>query len=182
MTIYNREDYRTVLPQLEKQMNARFDGLLDFFYPVGTYYETSDVDFDPNKSWGGEWELELEGMVHVSAGENYKVDHATKNDAKDGGDETVPLEIANMPSHNHGQASLSGTVGSIFGGGQATKANGICTLAYSSGRQYQVDDTSTNGWYYLTVNATHTHTSQGSGTAHKNMQPYIIVNRWHRKA
>ena len=27
--------------------------LLDFFYPVGSYYETSDSTFDPNSSWGG---------------------------------------------------------------------------------------------------------------------------------
>lgn len=53
MTIYNREDYRTVLPQLEKKIA----GLIDMFYPVGSYYETSDAEFDPNKSWGGKWEL-----------------------------------------------------------------------------------------------------------------------------
>lgn len=30
--------------------------LLDIFYPPGSYYETSDPDFDPNVSWGGTWE------------------------------------------------------------------------------------------------------------------------------
>ena len=58
MAIYNRNDYKTALPQLEKDFNARFDGLLDFFYPVGIYIETSDNDYDPNKSLGGSWELE----------------------------------------------------------------------------------------------------------------------------
>ena len=28
---------------------------LDRFYPVGSYYETSDTTFDPNISWGGTW-------------------------------------------------------------------------------------------------------------------------------
>ena len=27
--------------------------LLDFFYPVGSYYETSNTSFDPNEEWGG---------------------------------------------------------------------------------------------------------------------------------
>lgn len=27
--------------------------LLDMFYPVGSYYETSDGNFNPNTSWGG---------------------------------------------------------------------------------------------------------------------------------
>lgn len=29
-------------------------GVLDF-YPVGSYYETSDSNFDPNAEWGGTW-------------------------------------------------------------------------------------------------------------------------------
>lgn len=28
---------------------------VDFFHPVGSYYETSDTSFDPNVSWGGTW-------------------------------------------------------------------------------------------------------------------------------
>ena len=45
--------------------------LIDVFYPVGSYYETSDTVFDPNTSWGGTWVLETEGQVHVSAGSTY---------------------------------------------------------------------------------------------------------------
>lgn len=32
--------------------------LVDIFYPPGSYYETSDQDFDPNVRWGGIWELD----------------------------------------------------------------------------------------------------------------------------
>ena len=46
-------------------------GLLDLFYPVGSYYETSDTSFNPNNTWGGTWVLETAGMVHVSAGNGY---------------------------------------------------------------------------------------------------------------
>ena len=30
---------------------------VDMFFPVGSYYETSDASFDPNVSWGGTWVL-----------------------------------------------------------------------------------------------------------------------------
>lgn len=29
--------------------------LIDLFYPIGSYYETSDSSFDPNTTWGGTW-------------------------------------------------------------------------------------------------------------------------------
>lgn len=31
--------------------------LIDMFYPVGSYYETSDTTFNPNITWGGTWAL-----------------------------------------------------------------------------------------------------------------------------
>ena len=81
--------------------------LIDMFYPVGSYYETSDTTFNPNTAWGGTWILETEGIVHVSAGSNYAISHASDNDgagAKDGGEATVTLTSAQsaMPSHHHG--------------------------------------------------------------------------------
>ena len=36
-----------------KILNDKIENLLDFFYPVGSYYETSDVSFNPNEVWGG---------------------------------------------------------------------------------------------------------------------------------
>lgn len=33
-------------------------------YPVGSYYETSDSDFDPVKVWGGDWEEVSIGRWH----------------------------------------------------------------------------------------------------------------------
>ena len=49
--------------------------LLDIFYPVGSYYETSKSvsEFHPETAWGGTWELETSGQVHVSAGTGYNV-------------------------------------------------------------------------------------------------------------
>lgn len=166
MAIFNREDFKTALPQLEKEFNARFDGLFDFFYPVGCYFETSDVDFDPNKSWGGEWELEVAGQVHVSAGTGYAVSGATSN-TTDGGEATVTLTIDTMPSHNHTQDSHAHQTDNYLNSG--------ASAAYTLDNVNQK-----HGYDHWTSSATPTIHNTGGGKAHNNMQPYIIVNRWHR--
>ena len=103
-------------------------------------------------------------------------DSSFENVGKTGGEKTVGLQLANMPAHNHGSVSLAGNSGgSVFGGGQGSTASGIMTRAYSTGRQYKTDGTGTNGWYWLYVDASHTHATQGSGTAHNNLQPYAVV-------
>lgn len=40
---------------------------IDFttLWPVGSYYETSDINFDPNVSWGGTWEQDSVGRVTI---------------------------------------------------------------------------------------------------------------------
>ena len=159
MAIYNREDPRTALPQLEK----RLDGLLDFFYPVGCYFETSDTEFNPNKAWGGKWELEAEGQVHVSSGTNYTIDGALTNET-DGGASTVTLQTTQIPSHSH---RITG---------------GLFWKAYSSADR--VDNSiatmtsATSGSHFYNANTDSGGT--GGGQAHENMPPYIVVNRWHR--
>lgn len=41
---------------------------IDFttLWPVGSYYETSDLTFDPNVSWGGTWEQDSKGRATFS--------------------------------------------------------------------------------------------------------------------
>ena len=39
--------------------------MIDMFYPVGSYYETSDSTFDPNTEWGGTWTSETIEDVHI---------------------------------------------------------------------------------------------------------------------
>lgn len=41
-----------VLGDCNIQGTLGLTGLLNLFYPVGSYYETSDINFDPNISWG----------------------------------------------------------------------------------------------------------------------------------
>jgi hypothetical protein len=165
--------------------------LLDFFYRVGSYYETSDTTFDPNITWGGTWELEAEGLVHVSAGKNYAV---SAND-KDGGSAQITytpagtnsggavqghaITVDEMPSHNHRV-------------GWVTTNNGSNKSATYDGQPFLRSGLLEPNTYQAYSN------SKGSGSAHvhnftqptftgtkatlNNMQPYKIVNRWHRVA
>lgn len=124
--------------------------LVDFFYPIGSYYETSDASFNPNIAWNGTWVLEAEGLVHIGAGANY-----TLGDT--GGEATHTLTTTEMPSHNH---SFKDWWDVNIGSG----AYGAHVACYTG-------NTSAGA----TNNA-------GGGGAHNNMQPYIVVNRWHRTA
>ena len=42
--------------------------LFDIFYPIGSYYETSDTNFNPNtaNSWYGTWVEDTKGQTLVS--------------------------------------------------------------------------------------------------------------------
>ena len=125
--------------------------LVNMFYPIGSYYETSNSSFDPNVSWGGTWVLEAEGLVHIGSGENY-----TLGDT--GGEATHTLTTDEMPSHSH-TVSMKRTSVNNYTGGAGWNPLG--------GSTYDGD---------FSTQAT------GGGLAHNNLQPYIVVNRWHRTA
>lgn len=71
--------------------------LLDFFYPVGTYYETSDSDFDPNTTWGGTWVQDSKGKVLVGRSDTGVF--SSNNDTV--GNESISILESNLPSHTH---------------------------------------------------------------------------------
>lgn len=162
--------------------------LFDFIHPVGSYYETSDTSFNPNITWGGTWVLETEGLVHISAGTNYPVSGAP-TDTKDGGnkDAIVPyhnhsVNSASAGSHNHGIAQRSGSGTTNTGWHYELEVNN------SNGPVYNTNSTTnraSSGIQYagVTMPAHNTNYAGTSGNAtNANMQPYIIVNRWHRTA
>lgn len=158
-------------------------GLLNLFYPVGSFYETSDASFNPNAAWGGTWVRETEGLVHIGSGRNYTA-------GSTGGEKTVTLTTSQIPAHTHGSKSLVGafearrcgtnggtdiiaTVSGIVSRAQ-DGASVAATVNVSSGTAYNRDK--------ITITATHEHSSVGGGGSHNNMQPYVVVNRWHRTA
>ena len=85
--------------------------IVNVVYPVGSYYETSDANFNPNAAWGGTWVLEAEGIVHISGTANGTYKAGTKYGAN-----IKKIEDANI-AHGHGftmptmASSGSGTSG-----------------------------------------------------------------------
>ena len=56
---FTSEDISRTPDQASYKLNMLQSSLQNVWsaiYPVGSFYRTSDSDFDPNKSWGGEWE------------------------------------------------------------------------------------------------------------------------------
>lgn len=155
--------------------------ILDIFYPVGSYYYTSDANFNPNNAWGGTWVLVDPGTFLTAAGTGYTL-------GSTGGTATVTLTTNQIPAHTHGEASLSGSFnirrwGSTGQGATITYADGIVSHANLDASTNPIGaGTSSTQYEKITIDATHTHNSVGGGAAHNNLPPYVAVNIWHRTA
>ena len=131
-------------------------------YPVGSIYINAAVATNPATLLGfGTWVAFGTGrtMVGIDASQ-------TEFDTlgEEGGAKTHQLTEAELPSHFH----LSGY------GADATPRHGT-TGSLSSVR---IDN---DGNAFFSTSAAHT-SSVGSGTAHNNLQPYIVVYMWRRTA
>ena len=136
---------------------------------------------------GGTWELWGSGRVPVGVDPNDR----DFNDAElTGGAKTVTLSTANLPSHYHSLSS-----------GTATATEAAAHTHQAASGTYKVGSGSGSNYKYLTNDGTsgpattgsgggHTHTvtlsgntgSNGSGTAHSNLQPYITCYIYKRTA
>ena len=114
--------------------------ILDLFYPVGSYYETSNTTFDPNVSWGGTWVEDTNGLVTVALDENQTEFNSV---GKIGGSKE-------MQAHSHSIPDISADAG------------------FAAGNDYNLLGTQQSG-------------TTGTGDS-GNLQPYIVVKRWHRTA
>jgi len=132
------------------RQNAK--SILDFVHPIGSYYETDDLEFNPNVYWGGEWELEEDGTVLVSksndSNSKFNVDLGTIV-----GSETHTLTIAEMPKHRH---VIPYSANTNAGYKSVIRSNGTEAEGFSP--------------------------YQGQDQPHNNVQPSKVVNRWHRIA
>ena len=131
-------------------------------YPVGSFYINAAVATNPGTLLGfGTWVAFGAGRVMVGIDASQ-----TEFDllGEEGGAKTHQLTEAELPSHFH----LSGY------GADATPRHGT-TGSLSSVR---IDN---DGNAFFSTSAAHT-SSVGSGTAHNNLQPYIVVYMWRRTA
>lgn len=63
--------------------------LVDIFYPVGTYYETSDANFNPNTAWGGTWGKAITDL------DEYRKVLWTSNTYTDFAAQTISMNLSN---------------------------------------------------------------------------------------
>ena len=138
-------------------------GASDFIYPVGTYYWTSDEDFNPNNSFSGTWEKIDAGVTLVSAGTGYTVRTGT---AKDGGNANATLVAHSHTPSESGESFLN----------MSASGDGITriTTASGSGATYILRSPSN-----AVIRRGYT-SSEGSSATGANMPPYKCAYCWHR--
>lgn len=172
---------KVIIPNNQaSQMYISAEGSPLIYYPVGSYYETSDSTFNPNNEWGGTWELEAEGLVHIGAGSNYII-------GATGGEETHTLTETEIPAHTHGKSGA--ITNGITGGSHNHQMYGWWSTGSGNDGYAYITTNNRERERKVTGDQTHTHnlpahehTSVGGSGAHNNMQPYTVVNRWHRTA
>lgn len=129
-------------------------GALVAAYPVGSIYMNATSSSNPNTLLGfGTWTAFGAGRVLVGLNSG-DTDFDTAEET--GGAKTHTLTASEMPSHTH---SIS------YGGSDATGTSGVTLYRHDAGS-----------------NLSRTTTSAGSGGAHNNLQPYIVVYMWKRTA
>lgn len=147
------------ISDIKEQLN----GLLDVFYPVGSYYETSDISFYPSSEWGGTWVEDTKGYVTVGGlrdgGDTPREGGLDIDGGVTTGEVEHTLTVDEMPSHNHlvyidSFISTDSQTDTVRGGHVSKTAQNI---------RYSTSET-------------------GGSLPHNNIQPSIGVYRWHRIA
>ena len=147
------------------KLQKQIDELIDKIYPIGSYYETSDENFDPNVSWGGYWIKDTSGLVTVGASINGTIGaNLPISNQQVSGLSQVQLTIDTMPTHTHRAENFVYNPASSTGNkNQISVGSGTGVLAFDR-----------NGDIDLKVNP------EGGDQPHINYQPSIGVIRWHR--
>lgn len=173
-------------------------------YPIGSYYETSDTTFDPNTAWGGTWEKDSAGKVTV-AQDTSDADFDTVGEShgsKTSATEDYALTASQIPAHSHGMShthshshnftnnrKVPGLVNTDAWSSAKVTRGSTTDYKYlntggASNTVYQVTSTDTDA---TASSKSSTDNNTGGGGAHNHgnvstLQPYVVVNRWHRTA
>lgn len=123
-------------------------------YPIGSIYITTS-QIGPASIFGGTWE-QLKDRFLLGAGNTYQADNT-------GGEATHTLTTNEMPTHTH-TYEAGYTVS--YDNHQHNSANGINRISMSPTNQTE--------FTYALSNPS------GSGQAHNNMPPYLVVYMWKR--
>ena len=145
------------IPEINKITAENINEILNFInynlFPVGSYYETSDTSFDPNVTWGGTWVKDSKGRVTVALDDS---DADFNTISKTGGEKTHTLTKQELPKIDIKTyyATTSGGNGSglVFGTSTGNSDNALIKNV-NYGDQ-----------------------------PHNNVQPFVVVVRWHRIA
>ena len=137
--------------------------LFDIFYPIGSYYETSNLTWTPQGAgWYGTWVEDSAGTTTAA-----KDDGTFKNVGSVVGEEThvltqseLPKIEGTLPHMAYGEYKLSG----VFSWG-----------AYAPQSQFEGQQSTANNKYAYKM-------SFGNNQPHNNIQPTLVVRRWHRTA
>ena len=154
--------------------------LLNFAYPIGTIYESTN-DVSPSTFLGGTWEEYGSDRVLVGKGTYHSV-------GSTGGNRSISLSASNLPNHSH-----NGSV-SIVEDDDHTHSLKFLNTANSYHRESWVldpNDSSSNpnqiavfqtGNSSALLSGNLSISSTGSGTSFNIEQPYVTVYRWRRTA
>lgn len=136
--------------------------LFDLLYPVGTYYETSNSNWEPsNAGWYGTWVEDTAGKTTVAK------DTGTFKTLGDSvGSETVTLTVNQMPEHGHVVED-----GNYQG---ATQGQRNVLVSDTTGQFSKMTGWGTGNPQFIK--------NTGGSKPHNNIQPSIVVRRWHRTA
>ena len=139
--------------------------LFDIFYPIGSYYETSNLTWTPQGAgWYGTWVEDSAGTTTVARDDGTFQEIGTVVGA-----ETVKLtkNQSGLPKHGHG-----------------LKKNVPYGLPYNNTSGSRAGDQGAGPYYGENYNPFTILDNDGfdAKEAHNNIQPSTIVRRWHRTA
>ena len=123
---------------------------------------------------GGTWE-QIQGRFLLAASSTYPA-------GSTGGEAVHTLTKAELPNYTLPTAQLEGKLWNIAGQ-NASYPNGSCSGIVSRRSNSEVvgyATSTTTAQDGFVIDATHTHSSGGSGQAHNNMPPYLVVYMWKR--
>lgn len=137
--------------------NIKRNDILNEIYPIGSYYETSDLTFNPNNSWVGTWDLEQDGTVLASRAVDV--------------DSILNSDVGEIVGEHQHQLMLDEVPDQLISGYCAEDKK-----SWAAGYWY---DYST---YNYPINSVQYSGIANGNKPHNIIQPTKIVNRWHRVA